>query len=110
FPGLIMAVQEEAGLDWFSPQAVEDSLIIHEFFHHDETRRNAPVDKMLAKKFGVPVPPVYRDIAAFACTNRFLKGPPCQLMDILWLYRRHPASCAAALKRCEPGLFHNSSR
>jgi hypothetical protein len=99
FPALIMAAQKDLGLSLFSPPWVESCLLLHELYHHDEHLRHGQTDLLLSRKYRKPVPPVYREIAAFAYVNFCMKGPPCQLLDLLWLYRNHPGPWAETIDR-----------
>jgi hypothetical protein len=81
------------------PLGVESCLLLHELFHHDEHLRHGQTDLLLPRKYRKPVPPVYREIAAFAYVNFCMKGPPCQLLDLLWLYRNHPGPWADTIDR-----------
>lgn len=77
-------------IEFFSHENIMNALILHELFHHIEETLTKPTDDVLKNIHKTSVPPIYRDIAAFAFANAAIPGMICQVIDIFWLKMRYP--------------------
>jgi len=76
------------GNAYFTADIIMKGLLLHELYHHIEENLTQPTDSLLKNMHNVVVPPVYRDIAAFAFVNALIPKMTCQLIDVFWL-RKH---------------------
>jgi len=81
-------------VSYFTSEKITEALTLHELFHHIEENLTQPTDILLKCEHKTFVPPVYREIAAFAFVNAHMGGMVSQLIDIYWLKKHHPAKYA----------------
>ena len=70
---------------FFTYEKIQSALLLHELFHHIEETITQPTDALLSIKLKTFVPPVYRDISAFAYVNSLIPDMVCQFIDLYWL-------------------------
>ena len=88
---------------YFTQEKVKEALILHELFHHIEETLTTPTDSLLRSRRKVFVPPIYRDIAAFAFVNACIPGMVCQVIDVFWFKKEHPQKYEEIEKRVKAG-------